>query len=185
MIMSHRRNNLVKGKTSDYTYKLNRKEIIGGRKVYVINFYSKAKSQNAGILYIDTASYAFVRILYNRYNVKIDNAIEQDKMSLFIQYRPYGDKWALDAVKNIYVTNHNGCDLDRMDEFQAAVINTENAAELPLDAIIKTSQRTSDELVQPYKGFSRADRKIPKNIEKLADSTFAKSLKPKIANRVH
>jgi hypothetical protein len=173
----------LRGNPAQYSYKLNRKEMIDGRTTYVVNYYAKIKVGDAGILYIDSASCAFVRILFTKYNVKIASAIDQNKISVFIQYRKSGKRWAIDAAKYNSVTEAAGYAVERVDGFQVATINTENAAPLPADAIIQARENDSD--VKPYSGFSTADKKMPKNIQQTADDRFQKNKVPEIADRVH
>jgi len=173
----------LRGNPARFKYKLNRKELIDGRKTYVVNFYSNGKDANAGILYIDTATYAFVRVLNTKYNVKINSAIDLNKLTSFIQYRKYGNRWALDAVKFNSVTEADGYAVERTDEFQAGVITTDQAAQLPPGAVIKP--REKDNEVKPYDGFSTADKQMPATLQKAADNAFQKTKIPVIADRVH
>jgi hypothetical protein len=174
---------MLKGDLVKFRYKLNRKELIDGRKTYVVNYYSNGRNHNAGILYIDTATYAFVRILSTKYNVKVASAVDLNKVTTFIQYRRYDDKWALDAVKFNSIADVKGYELERTEQFQVGAITTEYAAQLPMDAILKP--RAADNVVIPYDGFSAADKKMPKNIQKAMDGSFQKIKIPEIADSVH
>jgi hypothetical protein len=174
---------VLKGDPVKFRYKLNRKELIDGRKTYVVNYYSNGRNPNAGILYIDTATYAFVRILNTKYNVKVASAVDLNKLTSYIQYRRYDDKWVLDAVKFNSIADVKGYELERTEQFQVGVITTEHAAQLPVDAILKP--RAVDNEVTPYSGFSAADKKMPKNIQKIMDSSFQKIKIPEIADSVH
>lgn len=179
----HLNAHVLKGDTVKFRYKLNRKELIDGRKTYVVNYYSKSRNPNAGILYIDAATFAFVRVLNTKYNVKIARAIDLNKITSFIQYRRYDDKWALDAVKFNSVTEAEGYKVERTDEFHVGVIATKDAAPLPAQAVI--TPRAVDSEIDPFDGFKTADKKMPKSIQKSTDSTFQKIKIPPIADRVH
>ncbi len=177
----HKRFGVLKGNPNNFTYSLNRKEWLNGIKVYVVNFFSHTKNSSAGILYIDTASYAFVKILYTKYNLKIKGAIDLDKVTTYIQYKKYDNKWALDAVKYNCITADKGYDVERTDEFQAATLNVKTAAPLPAEAAILI--HISDSKVLPYGGFTNADKKMPKEIRKLVKRNFSKIIVPKIAEK--
>lgn len=174
---------ILKGNPGKFRYMLNRKELIDGRKTYVVNFFSKFNDINAGILYIDSATYGFVKILYTKYNVKTPHAIDLDKVTLFIQYRKYDDKWGLDAVKYNSITAVRGYSVERGEEFKTEAVNTQNAVQLPAMAVIK--KRAIDDVVKPCPDFSSADKKTSDNAQKLAETNFIKIKAPKIANSVH
>lgn len=173
---------VIKGNPTKFNYKLNRKELVNGKKAYVVNFYSNT-NDFAGILYIDTATYAFVKILYTKHNVQMDHAMSLIKVTSSIQYRKYGDKWGLDDIKFNSLSEDRGYIVERTDAFKVGTIITENAAPLPGEAFVKPN--TSDGELEPYGGFSTADKKMPKNIQRSIDSTFRKIKIPPIADRIH
>jgi len=177
----HKQFSALKGNPDNYTYSLNRKEWINGIRVYVVNFFSRSKNLSAGILYIDTASYAFVKILYNKYNLKVKGAIDLDKVTSYAQYKKYGNKWALDVVKYNCITDDKGYDVERTDEFQAATINVKTAALLPAETVILL--HSPDSKVLPYDGFTVADKKMPKDIRRLVNKIYSKIKIPKIAKQ--
>jgi hypothetical protein len=173
---------VLHGNPDRFIYKLNRKESIGGRRAYVVNFYSKT-NDFAGILYIDTASYAFVKMMYTKYNVEIDHAMDLSKVTSVIQYQKYGDKWALDAIQLNSLADDKGYLAERTDGFKVATITTENAVPLPAESLVKP--HTEDKDVIPSHPYSAADKKMPATIQKTIDSTFRKIKIPAIADRVH
>lgn len=179
----HTQLEILKGNPDKYIYSLNRKEWINGLRVYVVNFFSGSKNPNAGILYIDTASYAFVRILFNRYNIKGKGVIDLDKVTEYVQYKKYGEKWALEVIKFNSVTDDKGYDVERSDEFQVATIDAKAAVPLPAQAIILS--HSSDRLVLPYDGFANADKKIKKDVRSFIKRSFQKIQVPVIADHIH
>lgn len=174
---------MLRGDTAKFRYKLNRKEVINGRKTYVVNFYSNIKEGDAGILYIDTASLAFVRILYTKHNVTPLNAIALDRVTCSAEYSRRDGGWTLDAVKFNSATIYKGYEVARSEDFQTAVLLNSNAAQIPADAVIV--DRAIDEMVKPYEHFSAADKKIPADINKLIKKTFPKIDTPAMASQTH
>jgi hypothetical protein len=179
----HTGSGLLKGDPDKFKYKLNRKEMIDGRKAYVVNFFSFLKDGDAGILYIDTASYAFVKILFTRYKVQTPKYIDLDKITISVQYKAYADKWALDVVKFNSKTENKGFTIERSDEFHVAAINTEHAAQIPEKAIIK--ERIIDDRTQPRIEFSSEEKNIPKTVQKTIEGGLPKIRFPQIAGSVH
>jgi hypothetical protein len=178
----HNRITILKGNTDKFSYRFNCKEWLNGMRVYVINFYSKKGNKDAGILYIDSASYAFVKILRTENNIT-SRFIELDKVTTLTQYSKFGDRWALDAVVMNSITQYHGYNVERMEEVQVAVSDVATAAPLPAKAVILRYE--IDDKTNPYPDFSSADKKIPAGIKKLADRIFIKTKVPDIAVKVH
>jgi hypothetical protein len=179
----HLGSSFLKGNPDKFRYILNRKEIIDGRKIYVVNFFSIIKDGDAGILYIDTASYAFVKILFTRVKVQTPNYINLDKVTISIQYKTYEGKWALDVVKFNSKTENKEFTVERSDEFHVGVITTDHAAQIPEQAVIK--QHIIDDRTKPRIDFGADEKNIPKNVQKMIESSLPKIKFPKIATRVH
>jgi len=179
----HKRAEIIQGNAEQYNYFLNGKIWLNGARVFIINFYSKKADTKAGILYIDTATYAFVRILCTDHHVKKTGFIDLDKVTTFTQYSKSPDGWGLDAVKVNSLTAHNGYTVERTDGFQTAAVNTTNSEPLPEQAII--FWRMIDDQVQPFNGFKNSDNKISREIRKKAELTFMKIHVPRMASRSH
>jgi hypothetical protein len=173
----------LKGNAAKFKYILNRKEIIDGRKTYVVNFFSLFKNGDAGILYIDTASYAFTKIQFTRYNVQVPTYIDLDKITTSVEYKIYDDKWALDMVKFNSSTVNKGFTLERSDEFHVGVITTDHAAPIPGEAIIK--ERIIDDRTKPRIEFSSDEKNIPMKVQKMIDGSLPKIKFPVITSSVH
>ena len=173
----------LKGNPAKFKYILNRKETIDGRKTYVVNFFSLLKDGDAGILYIDTASYAFTKIQFTRYNVQVPTYIDLDKITTSVQYKIFDDKWALDMVKFNSSTVNKGFTLERSDEFHVGVISTEHATQIPEKAIIVS--RIIDDRTKPRIEFSNEEKNIPRPVQKKIQSNLPKIKFPVIATSVH
>lgn len=173
----------LKGNPDKFRYILNRKEIIGGRKTYVVNFFSIVNKGDAGILYIDTASYAFVKILFTRYKVQNQHYINLDKVSIAVGYKIYGDKWGLEVVKFNSKTENKGFDVERSDEFHAGAILSDNAIQISEQAIIK--EGNIDDQTKPLNDFSGEECEMPKNVRKEIERNLPKIKSPEIATNVH
>ena len=107
-----------------YTFVLNGKEWVNNNKVYVVNFFSRADEKDAGTLYIDTATYAFTRVAFTKYNIKNTIGIATDKSSSLVDYRKINGKWYLDAVQMNNISHHNKLQLYRTTYFKTTGIDT-------------------------------------------------------------
>jgi hypothetical protein len=178
----HSHNSIIRGNPNRFIYKFNRKEWLNGTRVFVINYYSKMNN-SSGILYIDTTTYAFVRILHTAYNMKRAGYLDIDKATDFTQYRKFGNRWILDVTMANSLSHYNGFKVERTDQFQSATVTTLNAAQLPGKAIIIPPMRDNE--VEPYSDFTAADKKIPRDIKKKAQAIFIKIKAPKMAKQIN
>jgi len=110
-----------------YTFVINGKESVNGSRVYVVNYFSAEKNDETGVLCIDTASYAFVKIEITRYNVKHFPFVKLNKTSRTINYKKIKDRWFLDNLKANISTTHSKVDLSSSVDFKTIAIDTVNA----------------------------------------------------------
>jgi hypothetical protein len=133
----HGRSGMLSGNhLKTFHFVMNGKEWLNGRRVYVINFYAKTKKDDAGILYIDTGTYAFVRIINTTYNIKPLIFIPIAKAASIVDYIKINGKWYLYTVKINNISRHNQLDLYRMEEFHFTGIDTANVKPLPFSEVI-------------------------------------------------
>jgi len=132
----HSRMDVLDIKSKDYQYTLNGKDWINGHRVFVVNFYGTKNKGNGGTLYIDTATYAFVRIAVTKYHVTHTIFIPIDKNTGITDYRQLGHKWYLDGVKEISITRHGKFDLNTVIDYQSTSIDTGGVKRLPYPSII-------------------------------------------------
>jgi hypothetical protein len=132
----HSRTDVLDPKTKQYQYTLNGKDWINNHRVFVVNYYAVKNSGDNGILYIDTASYAFVRITLTKYHVKPAIFIPIDKTTMIIDYEKQGGKWYLQAVKGNSITRHKAFDLSSVVDYQSTGVDTVDVKPLPYKSII-------------------------------------------------
>ena len=89
-------------KMRKYDYTLAGKQLYKNHKVYVINVTlkdtDKVNNQIDAILYIDTATYAFVAANITRYNVIRIGFVKTAKANYTVDYREIAQKWYLDEI---------------------------------------------------------------------------------------
>lgn len=169
----HRAGILGDKQLKHYTSVMNGKDIINGHRVYVINFFAKGKSENAGTLYIDTASYAFVRITRTSYHIASSFTIPIDKASHIIDYREVAGKWQLYSTKTNSIARHGDLLLYRTEDFLTTNTDTANAKPLPYASVI--AHFTEDAKVTPKAGSAAIVMPTPVN-----DTIFTKIAVPVI-----
>jgi len=135
----HERPEFLKQDTKKYNYVLNGKDWINNTRVYVVNFFSNQKIEDAGTMYIDTANYAFVRISLTNYNVKRAFQIDLDKITNIINYKNRNGKWYIEATETNVIARHNGFDLFRTFNFQTSAIELNDVKPIPYEDILATS----------------------------------------------
>ncbi|HEK21334.1 hypothetical protein [Mucilaginibacter sp.] len=117
---------LDKDRLKRYRFVLNGKERISDRQTDVINFFTLSDEKNAGIIFIDTATFAIARMALTKYNVKPLVGIETDKGNTLVDYHYSNSKWYLDAVKINNISHHKKLQLYRTTDFKAATFDTTN-----------------------------------------------------------
>lgn len=117
--------------TKKYNYVLNGKEWINNHRSYVVNFFSSQQTGSAGTLYIDTATYAFVRITYTAYHIKVAFSIDVDKSTNIINYEQQNNKWYLNSTETSSLANYDGFNLFRSYNFKRDAIETANVQPIP------------------------------------------------------
>ncbi len=127
----HQRPEFLQPNTKKYKFVVNGKDWINDTRVHVVNFFSAEKPQDAGIIYIDTASYAFVRIIVTNYNVQSSISIDIDKRTNTIDYQKHSDKWYLEAAETNIFTHHGKLDLFRMINFRSSSLDTSVVQSFP------------------------------------------------------
>jgi hypothetical protein len=125
--------------TKKYNYIVNGTELINNHRVYVVNFFATDKTGNAGTLYIDTVSYAFVRITSTRYNIKNGVSIDIDKGSNSIDYKIERGKWYLDEVENNIIARYKGQDLFKTSKFKSDSIQLTALKSIPYQNILPSN----------------------------------------------
>jgi hypothetical protein len=114
----------LKANTKKYSYVVNGKDWVKNKRVYVVNFYSTQTPGNAGTLYIDTATYAFVRVAYTSYNIKRAFMLKIDKSTNVIDYKFSNGQWFLEATETSIVAFHNYFDLYKTINFKSDAVQT-------------------------------------------------------------
>lgn len=132
----HERPEFLVPNTKKYKYIVNGKDWINDTRVYVVNFFSTEKAQNAGTMYIDTANYAFVRITFTNYNIQRAFMINIDKSTNIIDYKKRGNKWFLEATETNIITRHKQFDLSRAFNFRTTAIDTKDVKPIPYQQIL-------------------------------------------------
>jgi hypothetical protein len=99
---------------------------VNNTRVFVINYFTEAKNDETGTLYIDTASYAIVKNELTRYNVKQLFFITMAKISSAVNYRKQNGKWYVDNVKITGATKHDESDLYSTIDYKTIAIDTLN-----------------------------------------------------------
>lgn len=107
-VVHYRAEFITSSGSKKYGYVNQGKTTVNGFRVYVINFFSKVSEQIAGTMYIDTASYAFVRFDINRHNIKRLFFVTIDKGNTLVNYKKVDGKWYLDDIKLNFIARHNG-----------------------------------------------------------------------------
>jgi hypothetical protein len=156
----------------NFNYVMNGKDWVNGHRVFVINFYSKTKREDAGTLYVDTATYAFVRITNTVYNVKSFIFIPTDKAATTVDYKRIDNKWYLYTVKVNNLSRHKALNLTRADEYQATGIDTADVKPFAYQDIIGSF--TEDLKVSPLNDTLTSLRKPSYFTPVKIDTAFAK-----------
>ncbi|RZK41089.1 MAG: carboxypeptidase-like regulatory domain-containing protein [Pedobacter sp.] len=120
----HQRPEFLQPNTKKYKFVVNGKDWINDTRVHVVNFFSAEKPQNAGVIYIDTSSYAFVKIIITNYNVQSSISIDIDKRTNTVDYQKRGDKWYLSSTETNLFTNYGKFNLFKTINFKSAVLDT-------------------------------------------------------------
>ncbi len=127
----HQRPELLQPKTKKYKFVVNGKDWVNGTRVHVVNFFSAEKPQDAGIIYIDTASYAFVRIMVTNYNVQNSISIAIDKRTNTTDYQKYGEKWYLKETETNIFTHYGKFNLFKTINFKSTALDTGKVQPFP------------------------------------------------------
>ncbi|MBW4890205.1 hypothetical protein KXQ82_10780 [Mucilaginibacter sp. HMF5004] len=114
---------LAANSAKKYTYVINGKDWVNGSRVYVVNFFSMKQNDQAGTLYIDTASYAIVKTELTLYNVKSLSGLGFKK-SYTVNYKKINGRWYLDHVKANAAANHNGFDQSASVDYKTTAIDS-------------------------------------------------------------
>ncbi len=152
----HVRAAFLKGETKKFIYQLNGKEWLDGNRVFVINF-SNTQNKLSGTLYIDTASYAFVKIAYTMYNINGGIFITTDKRMVTVQYKRAAAGWVFDNLHLNSQARHEGFDIDRITEFKAVDNDTTNAVSFPYQQVIPQMHEDKQIVVTQGLKISLAD----------------------------
>jgi hypothetical protein len=107
-----------------YEYYLSIKTTINGRRTYVITFNSLKKRDNEGIIYIDSASYAIVRLNTTSYNFQPAGSISINEASRTINYQKIKDKWYLQNVSSNTKAIYNNINYSRFEEYHTISIDS-------------------------------------------------------------
>ena len=161
----------LKSDTKKYSYVVNGKDWINNNRVYVVNFFSTQNTGNAGTLYIDTATYAFVRIAYTSYNIKRAFMLKIDKSTNVIDYKFINGQWFLEATETSIVAFHNFFDLFKTINFKSDAVET--TAVEP----IAYQDRLPDGMEDVNVGKSMGQSLAAENKEASDDQSFAVSKK--------
>jgi hypothetical protein len=127
----HERPEFLQPNTKKYKFVVNGKDWINDTRVYVVNFFSAERPQDAGIIYIDTASYAFVKIIVTNYNVQSSMSIAIDKRTNTIDYQKYGDKWYLNSTETNMFTKYGKYNLFRTINFKSSALDLGDVEHFP------------------------------------------------------
>ncbi|MFM7358770.1 MAG: carboxypeptidase-like regulatory domain-containing protein [Sediminibacterium sp.] len=79
----------------DYIYFQHTKTLVNGRVTYVIEFEKKRNNKIEGVVYIDSASLAFVKLNVKQYKVKSFLFLTRDFVSIDVNYRLHGSRWII------------------------------------------------------------------------------------------
>lgn len=148
----HSKNELLTPNTTKFKFVVNGKDWINNTRVYVINFFSTQKVGDAGTIYIDTASYAFVKITVTNYNIKQSFVIGIDKSTSVIDYKKQGGKWYLDATETNIITHYNKFDVFKTLKFKSSAIELNDVQPFSYADILPNMME--DVKIQNPKGLS-------------------------------
>lgn len=165
---------LNKSELKKYEYYLSNKTTINGRRTYVITFNSKKKQDNEGIIYIDSASYAIVKIDATHYNFKPAGAIHVDEASKTISYQEINNKWYLQNVSHNLKALHNNINYSRFEEYHTISIDS-NKLDINYTDIIQS--RTEDLKLNNFVSQEKWEKYEP-FIDSLAEKKLVSTIKP-------
>ncbi len=107
---------------NQYKFKLNGKCTINDRSTYVINFRKLKKQNQEGVIFIDSATYAVSSINFTTYNIKKIGSTKIDETSISVNYQLKGDKWYLQNRNFNGLSNQNGLEYTRFEEYHTIEI---------------------------------------------------------------
>jgi len=124
---------VVRSKMKHFTYTLDGKSVVDGRKVYVVDFESKKKG-TTGTLYIDQITYAFVAAKYRRQfdGLFKNNILTRDRN---LGFKQVGNKWLLDRFS--VISNYTERGYRYSADYKTLSIDTVQVKPLPKDDVIK------------------------------------------------
>jgi hypothetical protein len=127
----HQRPEFLQPNTKKYKFIVNGKDWVNDTRVYIVNFFSAEKPQDAGIIYIDTASFAFVKIIVTNYNIQPSFSIDIDKRTNTIDYQKHADKWYLEATETNLFTHYGKFSLFKTINFKTSALDTGSVQPIP------------------------------------------------------
>jgi len=169
----HQRNYILdKSNLKKFEYYLSSMTNINNRRTYMITFNSIKKQDNEGIIYIDSASYAIVRLNSTSYNLEPSFSIPINEASSTTNYQKIKDKWYLQNVSYNGKSNYNSINYTRFEEYHTTNIDS-NKLDINYNEIIQ--DRTEDLQLNNLVAKEKWD-----NYEAFIDSLAEKNLVSKI-----
>ena len=137
---------LNKHRMSEYSYKNMGKSVFEGRKVFIVTFSAKSMNNTQGNLFIDTATYAFMKIELTRFHVKewgFSPILEEQTV---VWYQQVNNRWYVKKTKVASVHLHKVASNNYTTDYVALAIDTNKPSSFSYRDVL---QRRDENKVMP------------------------------------